>query len=593
MRSIINAFKRHPLAGLLIIAAIVRLLYVAVFADYWRFYDTIHYDTAGRYLAQGQGFGPSLHYGFRYSAYCLEPIYPLFIGALYFLFGPSALSVRIAQIVLSLLQTYFLFDITRRFFSKRAAFMAAAFSAVYPFYIMITGLVYPTQLFAFLLLALVWSLVRYKANGRTGYLILSSISFGLAVQTGPAIMPAAPFLLWWLWYYRPRQQQPLFAFIGIFIITMLPWTLRNYFTFHTFAPGRACLEEKRFINNFYYELVNRRAFAQEHFHGQKVAIHFRQAADTLWIDGYVDSLRIVSMRPLDQKISIAAPKYLGILFEGQIPNRVERVKAFAVDSSTPTSPALLFDSADLHAEEHTPAVAIDKAAVVLEQALKNKWSNKLVWTDSLRANYFEMQLADSIKPDELRRMALLLYLDKPKVSANGYMFWLQPCLEFDLWQVKDGKPHQAVTMEKIYWQREKLAIPTVMWREPKAYFLDHYIPEFLNFWSPIVKRIETIASRPSPLMQAVSLVFFLPVLLLFIAALWRFRKHTDIMTITLLPVLTIAFSYALFSTEVRYRIPIDGFLILWAAAGLDSLLPSSHSTHQEEIKSSREHGAHG
>jgi hypothetical protein len=584
MQSLINAIKRHPLAGLIILAALIRVLYVAVFADHWRFYDTIHYDTAGRYLAQGRGFGPSLHYGFRYGAYCLEPIYPLFIGAMYFLFGPSALSVRLAQIALSLLQIFFLFDIARLFFTKRAAHIAAGLAAVYPFFIMITGLVYPTQLFAFLLLALVWSLVRYQKSGRAAYLYLSSFAFGLAVQTGPAILPAAPFLLWWLWYYRPAKQQPLFIFIGLFIITMLPWTLRNYLTFHTFAPGRACLEEKRFINNFYYDLVNQRAFSQEHFHGRKVAIHFRQAADTLWIDGYLDSLRIVSMRPLDQKISTATPHYLGVLFEGQIPNRVERVQAFLTESSTPSSPHRVFDSADLHGSVATPAVAMDEAAVVYERALKNKWNNKLVWTDPLTADYFEMQLADSLKPDGLRRMALLLYLDKPDVSSDGYMFWLQPCLEFDLWQIKNGKPSQAITMEKIYWQREKLAIPTVMWREPKAFFVDHYIPEFINFWSPVVKRIETTASKPSPLLQLVSFIFFLPLLLLFFTAIVRFRRQRDIWTITLLPILTIAFSYALFSTEVRYRIPIDGFLILWAAAGLDAFLPHGSFAGGKDIK---------
>ncbi len=495
MQSIINVLKRHPLAALLILAALARMVYIAGFADSWRFYDTIHYDTAGRYIAEGQGFGPSLHYGFRYSSYCLEPIYPLFVGAFYFLFGPSALSVRLAQVGLSLLQIYLLFDIARRFFSIRTAFFAALISAIYPFYIMTTGLVYPTQLFSFLLVALVWSLLAYKQDGRLICLVLAAVAYGLAVQTGPAILPSAPLLLWWLWYYRPRRQQPLFIFIGLFIITMLPWTLRNYVTFDAFAPGRACLEEKRFINNFYYELVNQRAFGREHFDGHMVAVHFRQEADTLWIDGYLDSLRVVSMRPLDEQISTHSPRYLGVLFEGQIPNRVKGVKAFHLASSA--APQQVFDSADPHRYEHSASVTMAGGAVVYEQALKNKWQNKLIWADSLTANYFEMQLPDSVKSEELRRMALLLFMDRPDLSSDGYMFWLQPCLEFDLWQIRNGKPSKAIAMEKRYWQREKLAITTVMWREPKAFFIDHCIPEFLNFWSPIVRRIETAGDRKS------------------------------------------------------------------------------------------------
>lgn len=590
MQSIINVLKRHPLAALLILAALARMVYIAGFADSWRFYDTIHYDTAGRYIAEGQGFGPSLHYGFRYSSYCLEPIYPLFVGAFYFLFGPSALSVRLAQVGLSLLQIYLLFDIARRFFSIRTAFFAALISAIYPFYIMTTGLVYPTQLFSFLLVALVWSLLAYKQDGRLTCLVLAAVAYGLAVQTGPAILPSAPLLLWWLWYYRPRRQQPLFIFIGLFIITMLPWTLRNYVTFDAFAPGRACLEEKRFINNFYYELVNQRAFGREHFDGHTVAVYFRQEADTLWIDGYLDSLRVVSMRPLDEQISTHSPRYLGVLFEGQIPNRVKGVKAFHLASSA--APQQVFDSADPHRYEHSASVTMAGGAVVYEQALKNKWQNKLIWADSLTANYFEMQLPDSVKSEELRRMALLLFMDRPDLSSDGYMFWLQPCLEFDLWQIRNGKPSKAIAMEKRYWQREKLAITTVMWREPKAFFIDHCIPEFLNFWSPIVRRIETAGSQPSLLLQAISLVFFLPLLLLLLPALYRYRRHTDLVSITLLIVLTIACSYALFSTEVRYRIPIDSFLILWAAAGLDAFLPRSFLPGTKNTPARNRDGGH-
>ncbi len=593
MQSIINVFKRHPLAALLILAALARLVYIAGFADSWRFYDTIHYDTAGRSIAQGQGFGPSLHYGYRYGAYCLEPIYPLFIGGLYFLFGPSALSVRLAQVVLALLQIYLLFDIARRFFSSRAAFAAALFAAVYPFYIIVAGLVYPTQLYSLLLLALVWKLLVFIKHGRLADLICSAICYGLAVQTGPAILPSAPFVLWWLWHYRPRNQQPVFVFIGVFIITMLPWTLRNYFVFHTFSPGRACLEEKRFINNFYYDLVYQRAVEQDTFSADKVAIHFRQTADTLWIDGYVDGLRFESLRPLEQSITVQSPHYLGVLFEGDVPNHLQAVKA-SLRYPGAASPELVFASSDSLPYVHTPSVSTNGKAIIYEQALHNRWNNKLIWTDPLIANYFEMQLPDSIKPDALRKVALLVFMDTPELSANGYMVWLHPCLELDLWKVQNGKPSHSIPVEKRYWQREKLDITTVIWREPKAFFLDHYIPEFINFWSPIVKRIETAGLQPSPAMQLISLIFFLPLLLLLVPAVIRHRRRLEVVTITLLPVLTIAFSYALFSTEVRYRIPIDSFLILWAAAGLDAFLPRSFLAGTKNTRSrTRDGGHHG
>ncbi len=564
--------KRHPLAAMIIIAVVIRLIYILLYSDHWQLYDTIHYVTAARHIIEGNGFGPSMHFGYKYGHYCLEPIYPIFIAVIYFLFGFKSTMIKIFQIGLAIGQILLLYDLAKSFRSRAIMLLTGAFSAVYPFYVVIVGLVYPTQLFITLLLGLVWFLLRFYRTGQWGYLVGAGVAYGLAIQTGPVLVPSVPLVLIWLWRFAAIRANDLVVFTGCLLLTLTPWTIRNYSLFHKIAPGRGCLEEQRFINHFYYQLLAQRALQDSLFNGRKIDVCFCERGGFTWLDGYLDGRQIVSLRVLNDRLPIDENRYFGVIFEGQRRIRMQRLLAYENDIILDEqNGGLLFDSADTVRCVATEGMICQKPVIELTDALQNKWNNKLIFDRPLKARRFTYFLPDSIQPESVRRMALLVFLDKPALDANGYMLWLQNIYEFDLWKVKEGKPQESLAVEKHLFHLPRVDVWTVLIREPKAFILDHFLPEFLNFWSPVVRKIDTPPAVPSILLQFVSVLFFLPLLVLTPIGMIRYRKEKALLWLSVIFIATIALGYSLFSTEIRYRLPVDGFLILWAAAGAVAL----------------------
>ncbi|MDZ7725242.1 MAG: hypothetical protein U5R06_21100 [candidate division KSB1 bacterium] len=67
-------------------------------------------------------------------------------------------------------------------------------------------------------------------------------------------------------------------------------------------------------------------------------------------------------------------------------------------------------------------------------------------------------------------------------------------------------------------------------------------------------------------------MFLTPLFILAPIGIFRLRHSLKTLTLILIPIVTISFSYALFHAEVRYRIPLDGLIILLAVLGLNSVV---------------------
>ena len=106
---IIDFIKKRHVLILLFLAAVLRVAYIMTLEDRWYFFDTAHYDSAAQSIVEDGTFGPSLHYYNEYDNYCLEPVYPIFMALIYKIFGHSLLAVRLAQMILSLLQIFILY----------------------------------------------------------------------------------------------------------------------------------------------------------------------------------------------------------------------------------------------------------------------------------------------------------------------------------------------------------------------------------------------------------------------------------------------------------------------------------------------------
>ena len=235
---------------LVLAAAFVIRLGFVLLLDPGGFYfsDTRHYDRAARGLLSGEGFG---------LKYYRSPFYPILMAGVYSLFGPSFLAMRILEVFLGTLLCLVIHELARRLFSETVALVTVAVMAVHPHFIVLTGILYSTNLFALLLALALFFLTRTKNYPTTGDVINASLFSGLAALTIPAMFFIVPFWLIWLLLRPAGSSLPyaLFAsarllclksrwwsgagrrllcaslFLVIFAAVLTPWTVRNYYRY--------------------------------------------------------------------------------------------------------------------------------------------------------------------------------------------------------------------------------------------------------------------------------------------------------------------------------------------------------------------------
>ncbi len=556
--------KRRYILLLFLLAAALRLAYIFTLEDKWYYFDTVHYDQAATSIVAGDGFGPSLHYYNEYEHYCLEPAYPIFLAGVYSVFGHSFLAVRLVQTLLSLLQIYFLYKIVLLLKPKAAPF-ALLYGAVYPFFIYISGLLYVTQLFSLLLTLMLYFLLKYRRTWSVGWLSLSAIVLGIAISARPVALPATVLLAAWIFFFAEMSWMKRVGHIAwtalLIGVILTPWTIRNWKVFGVLSPGRACLAETRVFDDVQREFALEDALKKPTFDAGRFRVDLKLDNDEPLFVCTVDEQVVSKIKPLE-KLELPAPMHVGLIFRGGAPFHI---KDAIFRGTTNAGEALSIHTSKSASCIATANVRVGSPGVFIEQS-EDAWDYSMIFADSLLLSNAELVFPDSVSPYNVRRAALLIGLDSDSLSANGYMVWLQPWRAADFWRIENGKPVRPVKVLDLRKKENPVRPLHLMLSNPVRFIAKHFIPEFLNFWSPKIKRITT-SSNVNFVMNLASFLFFTPLLVLSLIGIAALRKQWRSLLLVLIPVANISLFYSVFFTELRYRIPIDGFLIVLAAIG--------------------------
>jgi hypothetical protein len=558
--------KPRKIFLLLLLAGVLRLAYVFSLENRYYFFDTVHYDSAAKSILAGNGFGPSLHYYDSYANYCLEPIYPLFLAGVYALFGQSYLAVRIFQALLSLLQIYFIYRITL-IIRPTAALYALTFAAVYPFFIYISGLLYSTQVFSLLLTLTVFFFCLYSQTFRLKWLVFGAIALGLSIATIPVIAPAvALFALWVALINKKKLARSAahVALLGTLVVLILtPWTIRNWLVFNVISPGRACLAESRAFEQVDLQFRYDDSFKQRYFEGRQFRVEILNDKDNLRFKYFLDDIHLGTLQVLEDNWIWPDTVYFGLLFHGGT-----SIELPAVELSHTTK------SADLQFDDyiHSPELSVHDGRITLQETPK-KWGYSLVFTRPDSFTRLTLTYPNPVTPQDMQRFAFLVGMDAPSLTSDGYMIWLHPWRDADLWEVKDGRPFRSLDVVDLVRKQNPMTLSRLIAKEPVRYFTRHFIPEFFKFWSPMISRITSSGYQPGLMQKAASILFFTPLLLFSLIGLAAlFKNELKKLLLLLIPVVVLSLGYAVFFVEIRYRIPIDGFLIILASTGFSIFL---------------------
>jgi len=206
-------------------------------------YDQVTYDALAQSLLAGRGYSftkdwwpatpayaPTAHWSF---------LYPLYLAAVYGLFGHHPLNARLIQAIASgILLPLLIFRIGRHIFGARVGLIAAGLSAVYIYFVYYNGALVTET---FHMLAVLWSLeIALELTKRTSrwQWVKLGLALGIAALLRQVILLFVPVLfIWLLWEGRKRiQLRDLVIPTAVIVALILPWTVRNYLVFHRFVP---------------------------------------------------------------------------------------------------------------------------------------------------------------------------------------------------------------------------------------------------------------------------------------------------------------------------------------------------------------------
>ncbi len=178
----------------------------------------------------------------RPTAY-ITPFYPLFLSAIYFLFGYNLLYARIVQAFLGALTCLIVYFITKEIFNRSIAVLAFFLMSIHYFFIRYGAHLLSENLFILLVALSMLYLIKFSKRPSYLYAALFGIFCSLATLTRSAYF-LFPFMIMAIFWIMPNftatTRKKLLRFCLIIVLcVILPisvWTVRNFCVFRSFIP---------------------------------------------------------------------------------------------------------------------------------------------------------------------------------------------------------------------------------------------------------------------------------------------------------------------------------------------------------------------
>jgi 4-amino-4-deoxy-L-arabinose transferase-like glycosyltransferase len=165
-----------------------------------------------------------------------QPIYPLFLALILFLFKNSINAVLIIQLLISLLILFLVIDIGKRIFQSEYNYYNNLILALYFPLWMLSASILTEIVFTFFITLSIWFyLISFEKN-KFNYVLLSGILLGIAFLTRPIALIIFIVTSSLILFKREKIKLKSFGIFTLgFIIIIAPWVLRNYFVLDEFT----------------------------------------------------------------------------------------------------------------------------------------------------------------------------------------------------------------------------------------------------------------------------------------------------------------------------------------------------------------------
>jgi 4-amino-4-deoxy-L-arabinose transferase-like glycosyltransferase len=234
--------KRSVVPALIVLLALaLRLVAIAADSGYVPAHDAYDYDRHARSIASGEGFPESGYVPEGGPSALRPPVYPYLLGAVYAASGDSITMGRVVGALFGALAVALLYLIVLRIWGRRVGLIAALLAAVFPSLVLLSQDLLSEQLFLALELGAVLCVLEFRGSGGAlRWAVAAGLLCGVATLTrNPGGVLVLPIALG-VWTQRPHLRlralgAPLVV-LGCVVLTMIPWTVRNWVDFGRFVP---------------------------------------------------------------------------------------------------------------------------------------------------------------------------------------------------------------------------------------------------------------------------------------------------------------------------------------------------------------------
>lgn len=234
----ISIFRGKTLLLILFMALLFRVFFILFFVDlnnanYFEYGDII------TNLLAGKGYSLAYqidNFGRTYPSAYMPPGYVAFLLPFMLITDIFTRNILIlsSQIVLSIIVIFLVYKFTRIHFSESSALIAAAFSSFLPEFIFASNSYGPTILYHLGCISLLFILYDVEKEKRIRKYLFVGLLVALLIYLRSEFILFGIFIL--IIYAIERQIKPFFIVIGVILIIIAPWQVRNYLTFEKFAP---------------------------------------------------------------------------------------------------------------------------------------------------------------------------------------------------------------------------------------------------------------------------------------------------------------------------------------------------------------------
>lgn len=234
----VKSLLLHPMMSFIVFVALVVRLVAVPLAHAHGYYmsDERQYVNMAHRVLDGKGFVSD-----NGELSTIAPLYIFMLAGIFKVFGPSLVVPHVLGCILGTIMVILIALLSLYVFKNESvALMAAGVAAIYPSFVIYSGLLVTETLYVALFLSSF--LIAYRMMDKTniGFGLLLGLVSGLATLTRAVFFGFFPFLLLLTWWVRKRVSKSgikdlLIASI-VWCLLLAPWTIRNYDVHHTFIP---------------------------------------------------------------------------------------------------------------------------------------------------------------------------------------------------------------------------------------------------------------------------------------------------------------------------------------------------------------------